>query len=69
MINRTRPYRLTTRKKEAIVQHFEGKISQYQLAKELRLGQRERVYHAMYALFRHLAATKKIDVKALLENE
>ena len=68
MINCTKPFRLTTRKKEAIVLHFEGKISQYELARRLRLKKREYVYHAMFALLRHMAATKKIDITKILEN-
>ena len=68
MINCTKPFRLTPRKREAIVRHFEGRISQYELARILRLKNREYVYHAMYALLRHMAATKKIDMTKLLDD-
>lgn len=68
MINRTRPFRLTTRQKEAIALHLAGKMSGPELAKKLKIYKPQYVSQAIYALVRHMVRTKKIDITKLLND-
>lgn len=65
-MNVTKTYRLG-RKKAVIIDYLTGKITQAEAGQRLGV-QRQTVPTMTNAIFRHLAATKQIDIKSLLKN-